>query len=657
MKKIIIFLVVIIGVLATGIGYRYFSLQSQPSEKVYVAVEDEGKIVAFDPATKKIVSSIDLSAEHKGGRLAFYPHNVQVSPDSKTVWVTANAGKHEDHAFAPIPYAHAHGNEEEGEEPDEVVVIDLKIDRIIKRIPIAVGIHLAHVVLTPDNSFAYVTAQKEGAVYKIDAKTFAVAKRIPMPKESEPHGIRTAPDSSVAYIAMLKGKSLSILDLKTDIFSEIPLGGAAVQAGVTPDGKFAFISLYDTKQLAVYNTETKQVKFAQLPENAKGPVQMYSTPDSRYVYLADQGYYFGQPTSELVYKIDLEKIDWRSKIDVFQAVVKEIKAGSAPHGVVVSSDGKFVYVTNLLSNDVSVINTASDQEIARVPVGKGPNGISVWTSKQNKNSATSSLSDLYPETFISHGHGLAVDVKDSNKLYIATHYGLLALMNENDLYRIGKSKDDFMGFSPHPTDPNIFFTSGHPSSGGNLGFQKSEDGGVTWKKVSNGVNGPVDFHAMTVSPINPNLIYGWYQGNLQRSEDRGKTWEIINRDLQARYLAADSQDENTAYAATPRGVMVSKDTGITWASLSPELEEGAASIIVVHPKDAKIFLVFSEALGGFGKSADGGKTWKKVNELFGGEAVYHLAFDKNQSEIVYALTDKNSLYKSVDNGTMWNKIR
>ena len=59
-------------------------------------------------------------------------------------------------------------------------------------------------------------------------------------------------------------------------------------------------------------------------------------------------------------------------------------------------------------------------------------------------------SNLYPEQSISHGHGLAVDVNDPSKVYIATHYGLLLLQNEKDLYRVGKSKDDYMGFSPHP---------------------------------------------------------------------------------------------------------------------------------------------------------------------------------------------------------------
>jgi YVTN family beta-propeller protein len=60
------------------------------------------------------------------------------------------------------------------------------------------------------------------------------------------------------------------------------------------------------------------------------------------------------------------------------AVDQTIPAGSAPHGVVVDLAGKFVYITNLLSDDVSIIDTATGKEVARVPVGDMPNGISIW---------------------------------------------------------------------------------------------------------------------------------------------------------------------------------------------------------------------------------------------------------------------------------------
>ena len=215
-----------------------------------------------------------------------------------------------------------------------------------------------------------------------------------------------------------------------------------------------------------------------------------------------------------------------------------------------------------------------------------------------------------------------------------------------------------MGFSVHPTDPSIFFTSGHPARGGNLGFQRSDDGGATWKKISNGANGPVDFHAMAVSPVNPNLIYGWYAGNLERSEDQGATWKVVNREIAAVYLSADSENESKLYAATPRGqgVMVSEDKGTTWQVLSPALEDGAVSVVAVHPQNSKILLVFSERLGGLGKSNDGGQTWTRVNESFGGEAVLHIAFSKIDTNIVYTLTHENKLFKSSDAGDTWVQI-
>lgn len=379
MKKLIVFGVLLAAIIAGGFFYQWYANSRVYDHKVYIAVEGEGKIVAFDPDTRRVVKSIDLSVLHEGGTLRYYPHNVQVAPDGKSVWVTANAGAHEGHSSAVMPEARAHGVEHAGIEPDEILVIDPFTDKIVKRIQTGVQVQLAHVVLSPDSAMAYVTAQKEGVIYKVDARTFEIKKKIPAKKDSEPHGIRMAPDGSEAYIAVLKGKALGILRTTRDSFGEISLNGQAVQAGITPNGQYAVASLYDTKQLAMYMPKLKQfivseyparanVIYIDLPVDAKGPIQMYPTPDSKFMYLADQGYYFNQPENDKVYKIDLAE----------RKVVKEIKAGRAPHGVVVSRDGKFVYVTNLLGSDVSIIDTAIDREIGRVAVGKEPNGISVW---------------------------------------------------------------------------------------------------------------------------------------------------------------------------------------------------------------------------------------------------------------------------------------
>lgn len=140
-------------------------------EKIYVAIEGEGKVAVFDSITRNRLRTIDLSGNHdkETGKLA--PHNIQVAPNGQTVWVTANQA-HEEHSGQP-----KHGEIEHAmsqENVDEIIVIDPITDNIIRHIPIASGAHLAHVVLTPNSQFAYVSAQNEGKIYKINVKTFQI---------------------------------------------------------------------------------------------------------------------------------------------------------------------------------------------------------------------------------------------------------------------------------------------------------------------------------------------------------------------------------------------------------------------------------------------------------------------------------------------------
>lgn len=273
--------------------------------------------------------------------------------------------------------------------------------------------------------------------------------------------------------------------------------------------------------------------------------------------------------------------------------------------------------------------------------------------KQNGDDTQSTLT---PVSSFSHSHGIAVDVTDAKKVYVATHEGLYLLSDDKDLYQIGKTRDDLMGFSPHPTETQIFFSSGHPSRGGNIGFQKTTDGGLSWTRISDGLGGRVDFHSMTVSQISPSIVYGFFGGKLQRSTDEGRTWEYAKGTIAPISLSSDTKDESTLYASTQNGVQVSKDKGETWQSVSPQLEGGAVSVFVIDPTSTYA-LAFSEKLGGMGKSVDGGTTWQKVQETFGSEAVLYIAFSKSQTGVVYALTNKNSVYKSTDSGTLWTKVR
>ncbi len=279
----------------------------------------------------------------------------------------------------------------------------------------------------------------------------------------------------------------------------------------------------------------------------------------------------------------------------------------------------------------------------------------IWLNTTTKGSNTQKHvnQELIPADAITHGHGLSVDVNDPNKLYIATHHGLMVLVNDKDLYSLSNKKDDYMGFSPNPTNPQILYSSGHPESGGNIGFQRSQDGGYTWEKISDGVNGPVDFHAMAVSPSNPKVIYGWYKGALQRTNDEGRNWNIVSMTSSPIVnLAVDPKNENILYAASPQGLMISKNAGRDWITVL----EGYVSAIAINPADSNEIITYSEKHQ-LARSNDGGENWETLQIELGDESPLYISYSAQESKIIYLLTEKNSIYKSTDSAKSWEKIR
>lgn len=328
--------------------------------KVYVAVENEGVIAVLSEKENTLLTR--LSLEKKDGlKLQRYTaHNVQVSPDGKSVWVTANV----------MEGSSRHGVQKStANVDDEAIVIDPRTDTIVKRISMGNDNHLSHVVLSPDGKFAYVASQEKNMVTEIDTQTYVITRTYSLRSDSGPHGLRLSPDGRLAILALLEGKEMGILDLQSGMTEYISLPGAAVQTAVTPDGRYALASVYDPAGIAVYGFAAKETRFIPLSSEAKGPVQIYASADSQKVYIADQGVYFEKDAGSKVYELNLQDMN----------VGRSILVGKAPHGVVVSADNSRLYVTNLESDDVSVVDLQNGTEIVRIPVGDAPNGISAWT--------------------------------------------------------------------------------------------------------------------------------------------------------------------------------------------------------------------------------------------------------------------------------------
>ena len=279
--------------------------------------------------------------------------------------------------------------------------------------------------------------------------------------------------------------------------------------------------------------------------------------------------------------------------------------------------------------------------------------IGVW-ALSNKSSNQTGTPKTETVSQLQDAHGLAVDRKDSSKVYIATHTGLLVMQNDGELQRVSEDQDDYMGFSAHPTDANVFYTSGHPHTGGNIGFQKSTDGGKTWQKVSDGANGPVDFHSMAVGQADPNLIYGVYRGQLQRSSDEGKSWEVVNTNIgNLITLTTNTTTKDAVFAGTTNGLYISQDRGQNWSKLGT-ISDAVVSL-AINPTNDKEMVAYTQKQG-LQRSTDGGNTWGKLDGYTGG-MVMHLAYDAQNPATSYLINQNLEVHKTTDSGATWKKIR
>ena len=315
---------------------------STQTAKVYVANEEGGSVSVIDLQDSLKNTSIDISDSGK----MFMAHNVQVAPDGKSVWVTA------------VPMDSTGIN--------LLVVIDINTGTIKHRVQLGKDLHVAHVVLDNESKYVFVTAKESNQVIQVDATTYEVVQKFDLGTGHSPHGLRYA--KGKLYVANMDAKSMSVINIADGKITDIPLGGVAVQTAVTQDGKFVFASLYDTKEVIRYDLQNGEIKRIPLPASAQGPIQLYATPDSKLLYVADQGELMERPVSNKVFVIDIANTK----------VISTIVVGNKAHGVVVSKIGTTVYVTNSIDNTVSVIDVATQRVIRTIPVGKGPNGISYW---------------------------------------------------------------------------------------------------------------------------------------------------------------------------------------------------------------------------------------------------------------------------------------
>ncbi len=274
-------------------------------------------------------------------------------------------------------------------------------------------------------------------------------------------------------------------------------------------------------------------------------------------------------------------------------------------------------------------------------------------------SPESDVSTQNPKTiFWRHIHGLGIDPVDRNILYIATHGDFYQSVSGNPPVKVDERRADYMAFNAPYSQGTPLYASGHPATGGNTGLIKSTDGGKTWQQVATILEPPVDFHAMSVSKSDSNVIIGYDSAGrgLFKTIDAGKTWETLPVPDYITALAINPNDANVVFAGfagTQKGIAKSADGGTSWTLLDGY--NGLTVFTLYFDEDGVLYTYTSDT--GLARSADMGQTWDEINKP--DLTIMSIAADSQNNVIYvagYSPDGFQEVHSSSDGGNNWALI-
>ena len=240
-------------------------------------------------------------------------------------------------------------------------VIDSASDKILATVPLSGRPNQC--ASTPDGRYVGVPIRDGNSVDIVDIAQLKVVKNLPV---RLPHNCYNAGSNSEMFVSSMGDHEIDRIDLKKmEYDAKVPVGGIPRPYAASKDNNRLYVALTDVHGFAVVSIpEQKIIEQVELPPAPPSTCALEPhtpthglelTPDGKQLWvtsLADSGVY--------VYDTATKKIS------------PEIRVGECPNWIAISSDGRYVAVSNSASDDTSIIDSQTHRELARVKVGKGP---------------------------------------------------------------------------------------------------------------------------------------------------------------------------------------------------------------------------------------------------------------------------------------------
>ncbi|MFG3497645.1 hypothetical protein [Streptomyces sp. NPDC047928] len=274
-------------------------------------------------------------------------------------------------------------------DPSEVAVIHTESGAVIRRFPL--GESIFGLAVSPDDARLYVTDFGGGVdpVLHVVRTATETVEGTPIPVGLVPRAAAVTPDGGRIFVVNGQDGTLSVVDAGSrTVISTIRVGEFPKHLLMDREGRRLYVGNAADNTVSVIDVGTLQVARTLLVDGPPG--NLAATPDGHRVYAAGFRERFVVPFDTRTVALRAGKRpeavtltrDGRlcvtnpgdGTVSVVRTRPPSVRVGEDP--LAVALDGARAYVANGSSDDVSVIDTATDEVTATVPsVPVGPAGI------------------------------------------------------------------------------------------------------------------------------------------------------------------------------------------------------------------------------------------------------------------------------------------
>ncbi|WP_080058339.1 alkaline phosphatase family protein [Spirosoma aerolatum] len=265
-----------------------------------------------------------------------------------------------------------------GQSTQSITLIDAQTEQIIDTAK--VGKAYLGLAFSDDEKWIYASGGNDNKilVYKLNNGDLQADEPIslgkPWPVKISPAGLCVDAAKNRLYVVTKEDSSLYIVDTKArKTVQKLNLGAAAYTCLLSPDKTELFVSVWGGAKVLVINTATQAVT-AEIATN-KNPNDLLLTRDGKYLFVANGN-------DNTVALLDVAK---RQVIETLTAsLFPNAPVGTTPNGLALSDDENTLYIANADNNCLAVFDVTRkghSQSSGFIPTGWYPTAVKVIGSK------------------------------------------------------------------------------------------------------------------------------------------------------------------------------------------------------------------------------------------------------------------------------------